>query len=356
MPDDNIRRITKDSSKKAGMKPGSVIHVGDIKQETNIKLIRYGQQWYDEVIVNNFEILREPSDGVNWVMVQGISSPEDIEKIGEIFNLTPFILEDITNTNSRPKLDSYEGCIFIVVKLLVFEKDKNRLSGEQISIVLGEDYILTFCEKENNIFDPVIRRIKASKSIVKDKGVDYLAYIIVDCIVDSYFEVLENIEDNMDALEEQLINKPSKDTLKGIYELKKELILLRKSIWPLREVLNDMQGGSTELIEKSTEMYLRDVYDHVIQVIDTTQLFVDISAGMLDTYLSSINNRMSEVMKILTIFSTIFIPITFLAGVFGMNFDFMPELRIWWAYPIFWMVVLSSVSFMLWTFKKKDWF
>ncbi len=191
---------------------------------------------------------------------------------------------------------------------------------------------------------------------MRKRGCDYLAYALVDSIVDNYFQLLENIEDNLDELEDELISRPKQGTLRGIYELKKELILLRKSVWPLREVLNLMQSGDSDFIEKATEIYLRDVYDHVIQVIDTTQLFVDIVTGMLDTYLSSVNNRMSEVMKVLTIFSTIFIPATFLAGVYGMNFAYMPELNQRWAYPLFWVIVLTMITTMLLVFKKRNWF
>lgn len=339
------------------MTPGSIVHIGNEKYDTNLKLIRYNNIEYSEEELNeSIETIKEPYQGVKWIQVRGISNENAVEEVGGKFDLTPLLLEDIVNTNSRPKLEEYDEYIFIIVKLLDFEKEKQRVTSQQISIVLGSDYIMSFSETETKVFETVKKRITAPKSLVREKSVDYLAYTIIDCIVDNYFEVLENIEDSMDLLEDQLINKPNKETLRGIYELKKEIILLRKSIWPLREVLNDMQSGKLGIVEENTEMYLRDVYDHVIQVIDTTQLFVDIVTGMLDTYLSSINNRMSEVMKILTIFSAIFIPITFLAGVFGMNFDYMPELRIKWAYPLFWVVVLTLTSSMLMYFKKKDWF
>lgn len=339
------------------MSPGSIVHIGNEKYDTSLKIIRYNNfEFLEEELNESYAILKEPYEGVKWIQVKGISNETAVEEIGSQFNLTPLMMEDIVNTNCRPKLEEYEEYIFIIVKLLDFEKDKQRVTSQQISIVLGNDYIMSFSEKETKVFETVMRRITVPKSMVREKSVDYLAYALIDCIVDNYFEVLENIEDSMDLLEDQLINKPNKETLRGIYELKKEIILLRKSIWPLREVLNDMQSGKLGIIEKNTEMYLRDVYDHVIQVIDTTQLFVDIVTGMLDTYLSSINNRMSEVMKILTIFSAIFIPITFLAGVFGMNFDYMPELKIKWAYPMFWLVVLTSITSMLLFFKKRDWF
>ncbi|MBP1744764.1 MAG: magnesium and cobalt transport protein CorA [Firmicutes bacterium] len=352
------RRITKNSSIKSGMKPGSLVHVGvPVKEGVRISLVKYNELDYTEEPVSVIgESLTEPYDGVRWIKVEGINDTAAVERLGELFNVNPFVQEDILNTNSRPKLDEYEEYIYILVKSLAFEKEKIVLHGEQVSIVLGNDFVMSFCESDTHMFEPVVRRIKAPKSLMRKRGCDYLAYALVDSIVDNYFQVLENIEDNLDELEDELISKPKQGTLRSIYGLKKELILLRKSVWPLREVLNLMQSGDSEFIEKATEMYLRDVYDHVIQVIDTTQLFVDIVTGMLDTYLSSVNNRMSEVMKVLTIFSTIFIPVTFLAGVYGMNFAYMPELNQRWAYPLFWTIVLAVISTMLIVFKKRNWF
>jgi len=354
----NNRRITKNSSVKAGLSPGSLVHIGNkINDDIRINVIKYNEDEYKEEVTFDIDTsFINHYSGVKWIKVNGISDTRIIEKLGNILNINSFVLEDILDTNTRSKFDEYEEYIYIVVKLLIFDEENNKLRGEQISIILGNDYVLSFSEKESEIFEPVFKRIKSPKSNMRSRGVDYLAYVIIDCIVDNYFEVLENMEDSMDILEEELMNKPTQETLKGIYELKRELILLRKSIWPLREVLSSMQNGNSAFIEKSTEMYLRDVYDHIIQVIDTTQLFVDIISGMLDTYLSSVNNKMSEVMKILTIFSTIFIPITFLAGVFGMNFEYMPELRLKWAYPLFWLVALGVISSMLLFFKKREWF
>lgn len=352
------RRITKNSSVKSGYMPGSLVHIGNkLNENVSINLIRYNEKEYKEELLSTAdEILTNTYNGVKWVKIDGVSDITVIEKLGEIFNLNPLLQEDILNTNSRPKFDEYEEYIYIVVKFLSFDLVTNEIKTEQVSIVLGNNYVLSFTEQKNEIFEQVFKRIKSIKSLMRCRGADYLAYALVDCIVDNYFEVLENIEDNMDILEEELINKPNQKTLRGIYELKRELILLRRSVWPLREVMNGMQKGNSEFIEKNTELYLRDVYDHIIQIIDTTQLFVDIISGMLDTYLSSINNRMSEVMKILTIFSTIFIPITFFAGVFGMNFQYMPELSLKWAYPVFWIVCLGVITTMLIFFKKRDWF
>lgn len=352
------RRITKNTSIKSGLKPGSLVHVGiPLKEGIRITLVRYNEGEYTEEPVTVVdEALAEPYEGVRWIKVEGINDPEAIEGLCDLFDVNPIVQEDILNTNSRPKLDEYEEYIYIVVKNLNFEKETSVLHGEQVSIVLGRDFVISFCESDMHTFEPVFRRIKSHKNLMRKKGCDYLAYALVDSIVDNYFELLENIEDNLDELEDELISRPRQGTLRSIYELKKELILLRKSVWPLREVLSLMQSGDSDFIEKATDMYLRDVYDHVIQVIDTTQLFVDIVTGMLDTYLSSVNNRMSEVMKVLTIFSTIFIPVTFLAGVYGMNFAYMPELNQRWAYPLFWMIVLTIITTMLIVFKKRNWF
>jgi magnesium transporter len=352
------RRITKNTSIKAGMKPGALVHVGvPVKEGVRVSLIKYSEDEYSEEEVDLVDFsLAAPYSGVKWIKAEGINDPEIIEKLGEIFGINPFVQEDILNTGSRPKLDEYEGYIFIVAKQLAFEKEGNQLNSEQISIVLGKGFVISFCESESGVFDSVMRRVKGSKSLVRKMGPDYLAYAMIDTVVDNYFEILENIEDKVDLLEEELISRPRKTTLKEIYELKKELMLLRKSVWPLREVINGMQIGNQEFIEKGTELYLRDVYDHIVQVIDTAQLFVDIITGMLDTYLSSINNRMSEIMKVLTIFSAIFIPVTFLAGVYGMNFAYMPELNQRWAYPAFWVIVLTAIGAMLLVFKRRNWF
>jgi len=362
MPDSpevrNSRRITKNSSIKSGTSPGSLVHVGiPIQDGIKISLIKYNEVEYSEETVDTIDYsLGAAYKGVKWINAEGINDVAAIETLGEIFKINPFVQEDILNTNSRPKLDEYEDYIYIVAKLVDFEKGINQMHGQQISIILGKDFVMSFTESECKAFDPVIKRIKGAKSLTRKMGVDYLAYMMIDTIVDTYFEVLENIEDSVDALEEELISRPKKSTLMDIYELKKELMLLRKAVWPLREVINSMQIGNPEFIEKGTEFYLRDVYDHIIQVIDTTQLFVDIITGMLDTYLSSVNNRMSEIMKVLTIFSAIFIPITFLAGVYGMNFTYMPELNQSWAYPVFWLIVLTMISTMLIVFKKRNWF
>lgn len=352
------RRITKNTSIKAGMKPGALVHVGvPVREGIRISLIKYSQEDYSEEAVDIVdESLAQPYSGVKWIKAEGINAPEVIEKLGEIFGINPFVLEDIMNTGSRPKLDEYEGYIYLVAKQLAFEEGESQLSSEQISIVLGKGFIISFSESESGVFDPVMRRVKGAKSLIRGMGPDYLAYAMIDTIVDNYFGLLEDIEDKVDALEEELISRPRKTTLKDIYELKKELMLLRKSVWPLREVINGLQIGNQEFIEKGTELFLRDVYDHIVQVIDTAQLFVDIITGMLDTYLSSINNRMSEIMKVLTIFSAIFIPITFLAGVYGMNFAYMPELNQRWAYPAFWVIVLAAIASMLIVFKRRNWF
>jgi len=352
------RRITKNTSIKSGMKPGSLVYIGNLSDEkTEISIITYDElEFFEKKVSGVDKILKEPLKGVKWINVVGLRDVNLIENLGKEFGISNFTLEDVLNSNSRPKMDEYENYLFITSKHLSFEKSLNKLQGQQVSIIVGSDFVISFSETGSGIFEPILNRLKGSKGLIRKMGADYLAYALIDNIVDNYFVILENIEDSVDQLEEELIGKPKHETLMNIYTLKKELMLLRKSVWPMREVINCMWKGENQFIEKNTELYLRDVYDHVVQVIDTTELFVDIITGMLDIYLSSINNRMSEVMKVLTIFSTIFIPITFLAGVFGMNFKYMPELDFKWGYLIFWIIVLSISSFMLYTFKKREWF
>lgn len=233
------------------------------------------------------------------------------------------ILEDILNTEQRPKIEDFDDHIFIVSKMLYCKE--SEIDSEQISMILGPNYVLTFQEKEGDVFDPVRKRIKESKGKIRKMGSDYLAYALIDAIVDNYFLVLERMGETIESLEEELLEDPTPETLNTIHSLKRELIFLRKSVWPLREVINTVYKGESKLISDTTQIYLRDVYDHTIQVIDTIETFRDMVSGMLDVYLSSVSNRMNEVMKVLTTIATIFIPLTFIAGVYGMNFQYMPS-------------------------------
>ena len=277
------------------------------------------------------------------------------EDIGKLFSLHPLVLEDILNTDQRPKMEDYGDYIYIVLKNIYRQEGEDLLS-DQISIILGNDFILSFQEQESGLFESIKEKIRKDKGRIRKEGADYLAYSIVDNIVDNYFVVLENLEEKIDDVEDDLVSKPNSDTLQNIHFLKKQLILLRKSLWPLREAIGSLDRSASLLINRSTGIYLKDIYDHTIAIIDTVETFRDMLSGMLDIYLTSISNRLNEVMKVLTIIATIFMPLSFIAGVYGMNFKYMPELELHWGYFSVLGIMFVITLFMLIYFKKKKWF
>jgi magnesium transporter len=266
------------------------------------------------------------------------------------------VMEDIMNTEQRPKIEDFDDYIFVVLKMLYYDNDEEEIKAEQISIIVRSNFVLSFQEREGDIFNPLRDRIRNAKGRVRKMGPDYLAYCLLDAIVDNYFVVLEKLGEQIEGMEEELVTNPTPVTLQRIHNLKREMIFLRKSVWPLREVVSRLERGESPLIKESTGIYLRDVYDHTIQVIDTIETYRDMLSGMLDIYLSSISNRMNQVMKVLTIIATIFIPLTFVAGIYGMNFEYMPELKWHWFYPkAFWLVMIGIAGVMLVYFRRKRW-
>jgi magnesium transporter len=254
-------------------------------------------------------------------------------------------------------MEEYEDYVFIVLRMLFYDESFRILKSEQVSLILGKNYLITFLEDEGDVFDPVRDRIRKTGTKIKSNGSDFLAYSLIDSIVDSYFHILEQIGEEVEELEDRLVLQPEREDLQIVHRMRRNMILLRKSVWPLREVITAMQRNDHVVIQRQTQIYLRDLYDHIIQIIDTIESYRDMLVGMLDAYLSSMSNKMNEVMKVLTIISTLFIPLTFLAGVYGMNFKFFPELEMNWMYPWgFWVITLIVVIIMLIFFKKKKWF
>ncbi|MBC8496266.1 MAG: magnesium/cobalt transporter CorA [Chloroflexi bacterium] len=285
---------------------------------------------------------------VTWLNVDGSHQAKVLEEIGSNLDIHPLALEDILDTSQRPKMEDFEQYLFIELNMLLWDQEHAQVESEQVSLILGEKYVITFQEHEKDVFDPIRKRIREGKNRLTRQGADYLAYALIDAIVDHYFIVLENLGEQIEFLEDELISDPDGGTLQVIHELKRELIFLRKSVWPLREVIGALERGESPLFQESSLIYLRDVYDHTIQIIDTVETFRDMVSGMLDIYLSSISNRMNEVMKVLTIIATIFIPLSFFTGLYGMNFAYMPELQWRWGYffllgflgtGFFWMFV-----------------
>ncbi len=346
-------------SKKAGLPPGTLVHIGKkVSGQTKLTILNYDESNFQERETNEIAecIPLKDRPSVTWVNIYGVHSVEVLEKIGECYGFHPLVLEDVMNTDQRPKIEDYSDYLYIVMKMLRYDDNNGGTFSEQISLILGPNFIFSFQEGiEGDVFGPVKERLRSDKSRLRKMGADYLAYSLVDAVVDNYFSILERLGEKIELLEERLVSNPATETLKEIHFLKREMIFLRKAVWPLREVINTMERGESPLIKESTRVYLRDTYDHTIQIIDTVETFRDMASGMLDIYLSSVSNRMNAVMKVLTIIATIFMPLTFLAGIYGMNFKYMPELEWRLGYPVFWLVIIGITATMLIFFKKKDW-
>lgn len=345
-----------DHKKIAGAPPGTVVYQGEERTEkVKISLIEYNET---EFIEKEFYDLSECLDFVNpalvkWMNVDGIHRVELIEAIGKRFNIHPLTLEDVVNTRQRPKFEDYDNYVVAIMKMIHYDTE---LHSEQLSVVLIEGMVISFQEADGgDAFDLIRNRIRQGKGRIRKMGADYLAYALIDAVVDCYFNILEKIGDKIELLEEELITEPSKETMQHLHFMKREMIFLRKAVWPMRELVNNMERSETELIKPTTDIYLRDVNDHIIRVIDTVETYRDLLSGMMDIYLSSVSNRMNEVMKVLTIITTIFVPVTFIAGVYGMNFEFMPELHSKWGYPLTWIVMLTVMISLMTYFRKKKW-
>jgi len=351
-------KFVRKRSKKKGLAPGALVHIGEKKiDKARITLIDYSELEFQEKQVEKIEECFPFKDKptVTWINIDGLHQIEIIEKIGKHFDLHPLILEDILNTGQRPKMEDFENYMFIVLKMLHYNEKKNETEIEQVSLILGKNFVISFQEKVGDVFDPIRERIKKEKSRIRKAGPDYLIYSLLDAIIDNYFGILEKVGEKIENLEEVVVASPVPKSLQTIHSLKRDMIFLRKSVWPLREVISNLGRTESSLVKESTNIYLRDVYDHTIQVIDSVETFRDMLSGMHDTYLSSISNRMNEIMKVLTIFAAIFIPLTFIAGVYGMNFNYMPELVWHWGYfGVLSVMAIVGISMVLY-FKKKKW-
>lgn len=351
-------KFIKKRSKKAGLPPGTLVHIGERKTEKiKITIMDYDETQFQvretETLEECYPFKDRPT--IIWINIDGIHEIETLEKLGDCFGLHPLTLEDILNTDQRPKIEDYGEYIFIVLKMLYPDDETGEILAEQVSLVLGKNFVISFQEREGDIFNSVRERIRSGKGRIRKMGADYLVYSLLDSIVDNYFIILEKLGERIEFLEEKLIINPVPETINLIHKLKREMIFLRRSVWPLREVIGSIERGESSLIKGSTNIYLRDVYDHTIQVIDTIETFRDILSGMLDIYLSSVSNRLNAVMKVLTIIATIFMPLTFIAGIYGMNFKYMPELEWRLGYPVILLTMVSIGVLMLISFRKKKW-
>ena len=345
-------------SEKYGMSPGSLVHVGNVLEaESRMSIIDYSNENLDEQSIKSVnEILPYiDKETVTWLNVEGLNDVEHIESIGSILNIHPLVLEDILNTHQRPKFEEYDHYLYIVLKKLTLGNEKFSVSYEQISILVLDNFVVTFTEKSGDLFEPLKQRLMNSKGRLRNMGSDYLTYAILDTIVDRIFVLLDVLDETIESIEEELLTNLTSATLAIIQQLKRDLIYIRNSISPLRELLAAILRSDSPIIEERTNIYFRDVYDHALRITESTESYRDMLSGLLDIYMSSVSNKMNEVMKVLTVFAAIFIPLTFIAGIYGMNFEYMPELKWKWAYPALWIAFITIAVILLIYFKKKRW-
>jgi len=348
----------KDLSQTLKQPPGTVVHIGDkTNVPVKITVFDYDAGGLEEQELSSIEACFELRDkpSVSWINIDGLHDLRVFEKMHAHFGIHPLVGEDIVNTEQRPKIEDYGDYLFIVVKMMYRPPDSEDIVAEQVSLLVGKNYVLSFQERPGDVFDEIRSRIRQGKGRIRQLGPDYLAYCLLDAIVDNCFSVLEWFSDRVEDLEARLLQEVEPGMAQEIHRWKRNTVLLRKQIWPLREVVSGMQRSGSKLIQKSTDIFLRDLYDHTIQIIDTIESIRDILGGLHDVHLTVVSNRMNEIMKVLTIFASIFIPLTFIAGIYGMNFQNMPELQ--WRYGYFAVLAfmfLLGISLLSY-FKRKNW-
>ncbi len=353
-----LRRFTIGREKKAGLAPGTPVFLGERKQDkVKIEIISYSRDRVEENRDATLDdCLRErEGPGVTWINVYGLHDVPLIQALADRFGLHPLTTEDIVNANQRPKAEDFDGYLFAALRMLTYDEQRRGIESENVSLVVGDGYLISFQEREGDVLDPLRERIRAGKGRVRGEKSAYLAYRIMDAVVDEYFVAIEKLGDYIEDLDELILADPAPDQMRELHRLKREVLFLRKAVWPLREEIAAIEKSESKLIGSAARLYLRDLYDHTIQIIDMIETYRDIIGGMHDIYLSSLSNRMNEVMKVLTIIATIFIPLTFIAGIYGMNFEFMPELE----WPAGYFLVLGVMFLvalgMLAFFRKRRW-
>lgn len=350
--------LFKGMAKKAGLPPGTMMAVSaEPAKPTSISIIDYDQDHYERMKSADESAVMQEKDSprVTWFKVDGLGRLEAISRLGEIFHLHPLVLEDVVNTVQRPKVEEFDDYLFLVLRAIKYDRDSQNLQSEQVSLALSQNWLISFQEGRQELFGAVTDRLQQGRGRIRKLGVDYLAYVLMDAVVDHYFVALEAMGEEVEALEEDLLEKPSEATMHRLHQLKRQSLSFRKAVWPLREVVSWLSREETSLVRSDIQPFLRDLHDHTIQVIDQVETLRDLLSGLLDLYLSAVSNRMNEVMKVLTIIATIFIPLTFLTGLYGMNFKDMPELDWKWGYPLVLAVMLASVAGMLYFFWRKKW-
>jgi magnesium transporter len=353
-----VKRLLRSGKKGVGSAPGTLVYTGPPRTApVAIHLMEYDKEKVAESTLSpesDFPAIAR-LDPITWINVDGLSDIGLIQSLGQAFNLHPLVLEDLVNTHQRPKMEEYDDHIFLVLRMLTLGGDGVSVMSEQIGLILGDGFVLSFQERAGDVWDQVRERIRGKTSRLRTRGSDYLAYALTDAVVDHYFHVLESLADRAEELELEVLDSPPPQTLHQIHQLRHEMLVVRRAVWPLREATSSLLRTESELVKEETGIFLRDVYDHAVQVIDSTETLRDIGSSLMDLYLSSVSNRMNEIMKVLTIMASIFIPLTFLAGIYGMNFQVMPELALPWAYPTLLGVMGAVGIVMLLYFKRKGW-
>ncbi len=350
-----VLKLFANFSRKAGMPPGSLVPVGKaIQEHTRIQVFAYDEHECSERADCSLDQIEYPGK-VIWINIDGLSDVALLEAIGRRFGIHDLVLEDMLNTDQRPKFEEHERHIFAVLKMMYYGADGDRPQVEQVSVIAGDRYVISVQEREGDVFNAIRDRIRSSRGQVRKRGADYLFYCLMDAIVDNYFSVLERFGEQIESLDAYILERPEGQTFESIHALRNVSLVMRRSVWPVREVVNSFLRTESTLVTADTRLYIRDVYDHALSVVETLEALRDLLSSVRDVYLSSLSNRMNEIMKVLTIIATIFIPLSFIAGLYGMNFKHMPELEWQWGYPTALMVMAAVGVGLLAFFRKKKW-
>lgn len=349
-------KLFEKKGRKAGLPPGTIQFTGiPTTEKVVMTVIDYDDKKFQEKRIDSIEesFPFKNKQTVSWINIDGLHQVDIIDRIGKHFQIHPLVLEDIVHTDQRPKCENLGNYIHVVLRMIYYQNDD--IHTEQVTLIIGDRFVISFQEKPGDVFELIRERIRTHAGRIRQMGADYLAYALIDAIVDNYFVVMENLGDTIENLEDEVMTRPDSKTMQSLHSVKRRLLFLRKSVWPLREVINTLNKGESKLIKKQTHPYFSDLYDHTIQVVEMIETMRDMNTGMFDMYLSSISNKMNEVMKVLTIIATIFIPLTFIAGIYGMNFEYMPELKWRIGYFAIWGVMAIVVVAMVVYFKRRKW-
>lgn len=353
-----MARFFKKREANKGLAPGSLVFIGNQKvEELRMRVIDYDKTKLDEMELKNIHEGAEykKTNTVTWINVDGLHDTNKIKQIGDTFELHPLLLEDILNTAQRPKIEEFDNCIFIVVKMMRYDDEKNVIHAEQLSMVLGNTFLLTFQEQPGDVFEPVRERIRKQKGRIRVAGIDYLAYALLDTVVDNYIYIIERLGEQIEDIEEEILDNPESAVMEKINTFKREMNFIRKSVRPTREAIIHLSRLDSDLINESTTPFLKDLEDLITQATEAIDTYREMLSDQLNMYNSNVSNRMNDIMKVLTIFAAIFIPLTFIAGIYGTNFEYLPELRFKYSYFVFWGVMLMVAFSMLIFFRRKKW-